>query len=329
MADTLHFGLPQDRLHPAFNALDQTLASRGEDAQGTDGGKFRLNIVNAIWGERTYTFLDAFLDALAENYGAGMRVLDFMTEPEPSRLVINEWVSDQTEEKIQNLIPQGMVTSLTRLVLTNAVYFNAAWARPFNEAATSDGAFSRLDGSQVTVPMMTQELVLAYHRGTDFTAVEMPYDGNELSMLLLLPDTGSFTTFEASLSSGMFNTILAESQANNVSLIMPRFEFRTDLSLTQTLSDLGMPIAFAPGAADLSGMDGTLNLFISAVLHKAYIKVNEQGTEAAAATAVIVGETSVPPDPIVVTLDRPFVFLIRDIETGTILFLGRVLDPAR
>jgi len=148
MADTLLFALPQDRLHPAFNALDLELASRGGAAESKDGEGFRLNIVNAIWGQKGYKFLNEFLDVLAVNYGAGLRLMDFMKAPEESRVTINDWVSDQTEGRIEDLIPQGVIDALTRLVLTNAIYFNAAWLNPFEEEQTQDGPFYLLDGAR-------------------------------------------------------------------------------------------------------------------------------------------------------------------------------------
>jgi serpin B len=188
MADTLHFTLPQAQLHPAFNWLDLALASRGEGAKGKDDQGFRLNIVNAIWGQSGYKFLDTFLDALAVNYGAGLRLLDFASDSEASRLTINDWVSDQTEGRIEDLIPQGLINPVTRLVLTNAIYFNAAWAEPFKESQTKDGAFHLLDGVQVTVPMMWHSASYGYAKGGDYQAVELPYDGHELSMVILLPE---------------------------------------------------------------------------------------------------------------------------------------------
>jgi serpin B len=198
MADTLNFTLSQDQLHNAFNGLDLELAKRGEGAQGKDGEGFRLNIVNAIWGQRDYKFLGEFLDVLAENYGAGLRLLDFINAPEEARITINDWVSDQTEGRIEDLIPQGVIDALTRLVLTNAIYFNAAWLNPFDEDATADGRFYLLDGSDVTVPMMRQTESFGYAEGEGYQAVELLYDGSELSMVILLPERGYFEEFEAS-----------------------------------------------------------------------------------------------------------------------------------
>ncbi|MBL7065094.1 MAG: serpin family protein [Anaerolineae bacterium] len=327
MAETLHFILPQDRLHPAFNGLDIELARRGEGAEGKDGEGFRLNIVNALWGQDEYGFLSEYLNVLAENYGAGLRLLDFRNAPEKSRVTINDWVSDQTEDRIEDLIPQGVIDELTRLVLTNAIYFNAAWAEPFEPDQTDDGTFHLLDGGQVTVPMMEQMESFGYAEGEGYQAVELPYDGWELSMVVLLPDTGEFEAFEGSLDAERVDGIVKDLVHGQVALTMPKFEFESGFSLVETLAAMGMPDAFT-GAADFSGITGDRDLFIGEVIHKAFVSVDEAGTEAAAATAVVMPASAPPEEPVEVTVDRPFIFLIRDIETGAILFVGRVLDPS-
>ena len=326
MADTLSFLLSQDNLHPAFNKMDIELGKRGEGARGKDGEGFRLNIVNAIWGQKGYTFLPAFLDVLAQNYGAGLRILDFVNETEQSRITINNWVSDQTEGRIKDLIPQGVIDAMTRLVLTNAIYFNAAWQHPFEKNRTADGPFYLIDGSQVMVPMMKQDESFDYADGEGYQAIELRYDGGELSMVILLPDAGQFTAFEENLNAARVGDIIDSMRYSLVALTMPKFEYDSEFSLKDTLSGMGMPIAFT-GGADFSGMTGNRDLNIKDVIHKAFIVLDEEGTEAAAATAVIVGETALPSPQVEVTIDRPFIFLIRDIETGTILFVGRVLDP--
>ena len=326
MADALHFILPQEQLHPAFNRLDLTLAQRGERAQGKDAQGFRLNVVNAIWGQQGYDFLPDFLDALAENYGAGLRVLDFASAPEQARATINQWVGEQTEGRIEDLIPQGALSALTRLVLTNAIYFNAAWANPFAAAQTQHGPFHLLDGSEVSVPLMRQTEDLGYAEGEAYQAVELPYDGRELSMVILLPREGQFDPFESALDAGRVDGIVKGLTYRQVALAMPRFEFASDFSLKETLAALGMPDAFSDDA-DFSGMTGQRELFIGDVIHKAFVSVDEAGTEAAAATAVMVEVSALPEQPVEVTVDRPFIFLIRDLETGAILFVGRVVDP--
>ncbi len=327
MADALSFYLSQDRLHPAFNYLDQELAGRGEGAQGKDEEGFRLNIVNDIWGQRDFTFLADFLDTMAENYGAGLRILDFIGNPEASRVAINDYISEQTEEKIQDLIPEGVIDIMTRLVLTNAIYFNAAWLYPFSEDITSDGIFHLLDGGEVTVPMMQQGETLGYAEGDGYQAVELPYDGEELSMVILVPDAGIFENFETSLDTEMLNDIMDSLEDKHVELTLPKWEFETFFMMKETLQAMGMSEAFTE-AADFSGMTGKRDLYVAEVVHKAFVSVDEAGTEAAAASAVIMKLTAMPVNPAVVTVDRPFIFLIRDIETGTILFLGRVVNPA-
>ena len=329
MADTMHYLLSQNALHPAFNKLALELAKRGEGAQGKDEKGFRLNIVNAIWGQKDYKFLSSFLDLLAENYGAGLRVLDFMNDPNASRETINQWVSDQTEGRIKDLIPEGSITPLTRLVLTNAIYFNAAWLSPFEEGATDpNGTFHLADGTSVTIPMMRNTESYGYMKSGNTLAVELPYDGFELSMVIMTNTTGNFSDFENALTFPSVEAILDELQYTQVALTMPKFEFESQFGLKEALQSMGMVIPFTPGEADFTGISTAEALQIDDVIHKAFVSVDEAGTEAAAATAVIVGTTSMPAEPVTVTLDQPFVFLIRDIQTGAILFIGRVMNPA-
>jgi len=330
MADTLHFILSQDRLHPAFNGLDLELARRSEGPTSQEGEGFQLHISSSLWGQFGYVFLSEYLDALAENYGAGLRLLDFANAPEESRVTINDWVSEQTEDRIKDLIPAGGISKITRLVLANAIYFNAAWQYPFKEELTHDGTFCLLDGGEVTVPMMKQTKSLGYAEGEGYQAVELPYVGSELSMIILLPQADGFEAFEGSLDAEQVEAIVRELAHKRVALTMPRFTFDSSLMLANTLAGLGMRDAFSRGVADFSEMDGTREFFIGEVVHKAFVSVDEAGTEAAAATAVIMvgAAPGTPVPPIEVTVDRPFVFLIRDIETDTILFVGRVVNPS-
>ena len=334
MAGTLHFDLPQDNLHSTFNALDVELASRGRDDQTSDTEGFKLRIANAVWGQHDYEFQEMFLDLLAENYGAGVRPANFREDPEKSRLTINDWIAEQTEDRIMDLIPKGVIDSLTRMVLTNAIYFNAAWAFTFEEQDTSEAPFYLLDGNEILVPMMRQTARFDYARGDGYQVVDLPYVGHELSMTILLPDEGHFGEFEDSLDATLVERVLGDVQRKEVSLVMPKFEFESQFPLARTLEEMGMSNAFDKLTADFSGMDGNSCaagdvpcLFVKAVIHKAFVSVDEQGTEAAASTAVVVVAESARPEPIRVAIDRPFIFLIRDSDTGAILFLGRVLDP--
>jgi len=322
MAATMHYTLPQERLHPAFNALDTALTSYGGD-KDEDG--FQLNIANAIWGQEGYEFLPTFLDTLAENYGAGLRTVDFINETEATRQTINDWVSDQTEEKIQDLIQKGMLDPLVRLVLTNAIYFNGKWVLPFEKNNTHDAPFTLLDGSTVSVPMMAQTTTFNYAEGNGYQAVELPYRDSDMSMLFVLPEAGRFEEIEAAFSAESVTTITEDLTPQLVRLFVPKFSFESEFNLSETLIQMGMPAAF--GNADFSGMTGDRDLFISDVVHKAFVAVDEEGTEAAAATAVIMKLGASPESPILMRLDHPFLFLIRDNSSGTILFIGRVLNP--
>ena len=332
MADTLGFSLPQDRLHPAFNALDQQLASRGTDVQSRDGEGFRLSIVNAVWGQRDYPFREAFLDVLAQSYGAGVRPTDFIAAPEESRIAINEWVAARTADRIKDLIPQGIINPLTRMVLTNAIYFNASWTFPFSEASTRAHPFHLLDGTSVDVPMMRTSEGFAYAAGEGYQAVDLPYAGNELSMTVIVPDRGRFREFEDALDAGLAARIIANLGPRHVALDLPKFEFESPFRLSETLKSMGMSDAFDSTVSDFSGMAGRSCLeggseeclYIREVIHKAFVSVDEAGTEAAAATAVMMQTESAPPNPVSVTVDRPFIFLIRDRATGAFLFVGRV-----
>lgn len=323
MAETLHFEQPQDIFHPTFNALDSTLNAYG---QGEDD--FQLNVANAIWGQEGFEFLPEFLDLLAEQYGAGLRTLDFAADPERAAQVINDWVSDQTEGKIEDLISPGLLNSAVRLVLTNAIYFNGDWALQFDEEFTQDEPFTLLDGSTVTVPMMSQTEPFLYAERDGYQALTLPYQGAPVSMLFVLPAEGRFNEIEELFTAEFLDEITDDLATRPVELSVPKFTFESEFNLSQTLGDMGMPSAFG-GEADFSGMTGARDLFISDVVHKAFVAVDEEGTEAAAATAVIMAEMAVAPleDIVVMKLDRPFLFLIRDDDTGTILFAGRVLNP--
>jgi serpin B len=328
MATALHFGLPPERLHPAFDALDLALATRGQDKKGADGGPMRVDVVNAAWAERTYTFLPVYLDNLALNYGAGVNLLDFVGASESARQTINAWVAGKTENKIKDLLPEGTVDSNTRLVLTNAVYLNAAWKTPFDPTDSYDGSFTLLDGSTVTTRLMDLALQAPAMKGTGFVAAAIPYDDDRLSFLVVVPDAGTFAQFEASLDAAKLDSIVTGLTSQSVILGLPRFKVETAQELASLLQGLGMASAFAPGAADFSGMDGTRDLYISNVIHKAFISVAEKGTEAAAATGVVVTLSSAPLG-LYVTADHPFLYFLRDEPTGAILFMGRVLDPTQ
>jgi serpin B len=331
MARALHFTLPPARLHPAFNALDQELAGRAKpQAEGDGAGQaFVLKVANAMWGQRDYKFRPAFLDLLAEQYGAGMHLADFEHAPDPARRSINAWVEQQTENKIKDLLPPNAVKAATRFVLANAIYFKADWQAQFELAMTRKGSFTPLDGARVTVPMMHQTEELPYVAGDDYEAARLDYVGGA-SMLILLPKAGRFRELEAALTPECVGEIVGALRPERVALAMPP-KFHSGgatFSLKQTLQSLGMRDAFEFGPADFSGIDGTRNLFVDDAFHQAIVIVDEQGTEAAAATGVAMAGSAPPArPPITLTIDRPFIFLIRDNATGTVLFAGRILNP--
>lgn len=326
MAKVLGFDLGQTKTHAAFNALDQALASRGQGAQGADGQGFRLNVANALWSQIGYPFEQPFLDTLALNYGAGVHVVDFEGQNQQSVDLINGWVSDRTEGRIDKLVSTDSVKPDTRLVLTNAIYFNAAWAEPFDDANTKDEGFTLLDGTGVTVPMMHGYQETGYVDGDGYQAAAIQYDGGELSMVVVLPDAGTFADFESKLDATKLDEITSGMGHYGVDMAMPKFDFSSELELSKALQALGMESAFS--GADFTGISKAESLEIAGVVHKAFVKVNEAGTEAAAATGVIVGPTSAP-EPASLTLDRPFLFVIRDNPTGEILFVGRIQDPTK
>lgn len=330
MADVLHFTLPADRLHLAENALSLDLSGRPQQAAPDVKNPFELSIANALWGQMDYIFLPEFLDLLAQNYGAGIRVVDFAASPENARQEINRWVSDQTKERIKDLIPQGVLNEMTRLVLSNAIYFKGGWLHQFKKSATEQKPFYLLDGSSINVDMMHQSERLGYSLQDDYKAVELPYEGGGLSMLVILPDEGRFAEVEENLNPEMLGALQDTMKFGEVDLSLPKFKFESSFTLKEPLSALGMADAFDRDKADFSGMDGRRDLFISAVLHKAFVAVDENGTEAAAATAVVMELMSaMPEEPVQFRVERPFIFLIRDNQTGSVLFLGRVLNPAK
>jgi serpin B len=327
MADALHFSLPADRLHPAFNAIDAALTQRAaEGGTGTHDGPFRLDVANALWTQKDLRILPAFLDTLAENYGAGVRQEDFKTAAEPARADINAWVSDQTEGLIPELLAEGSVNGGTRLVLTNAVYFDAAWAHPFSPDRTRDAPFHALDGSTPSVPLLHQLLDTAYAKGDGWEAVELPYSNPALTLTVIVPAPGQFAAVEAKLSADFLGQVVSAETPAEVNLGFPKVDVTTEASLRQPLTALGMGVAFS-NQADLSGIDGQRDLRISGVIHQATVKMDEAGTRAAAATAVTVGTTAAHSNTVNLTVDRPFFLVLRDQPTGTVLFLGRVTQP--
>ena len=328
MAETLHFDMPQEQLHPAFNALDQDLATRGK-AKSDDEEPLQLSIANAVWAEQMYPFLQDYLDLIASNYGAGIALADFINQHERIRNDINDWVYDETREKIKDLIPEGILSSDTRMVLVNAIYFKADWLDQFDPVETNDYLFHLLDGTDVTVKFMKQHVASPYYLGDGFQVVELAYAGDTAAMDILLPDEGNFEALESALNSNLLDQTLDGLQPASFDIFLPKFTFESSFDLSETLKSMGMVAAFDAASADLSGMTGKKDLFISDVIHKAFVAVDEAGTEAAAATGAFAQITSALFGNPAVVIDRPFIFMIRDKPSGQILFIGRVLDPTQ
>lgn len=325
MDAVLHAAIAGD-MDAGFNALEQELAKRpGKYKLGDQTLDLELATANRLWGQQGYAFEGPFLDRLASYYGAGMQVVDYQRTRDAARRTINGWVAERTKDKITDLIPDGVLDALTRLVLTNAIYLRANWANKFDKA--TPGTFHRADGSETQAQLMRLNEQLRYGTGAGYQAVELPYLGG-LSMVVVVPDPGMLSSFEKGLDGAGLQRVVRGLAPAHVVLSMPKFQFRSKAQLKDALGELGMPIAFT-AQADFSGMTKQERLTIADVLHEAFIAVDEDGTEAAAATAVVMRGTAAPLNPVELKVDRPFLFLIRDNATGATLFMGRVLDPGQ
>ena len=320
MEQTLHLGVGRERVHAALARLQATIASVEQ------AGNVKLSVANRLWPQLRHPFLEEFLELVRECYGVTIEALDF-GDAERARKTINAWVEEKTGGKISDLIGPGVLDALTRLVLTNAIYFKGNWMRRFDHKDTSEGTFWISPADQASVPMMTQVDQFGYSaREPSLQILELPYAGNQLSMIVLLPKRiDGISELETALTEENLSRWTSDLSEREVSVCLPRFTVRSQFGLNGVLRSLGIENAF--GDADFSGMDGTKALYISAVIHQAFVDVNEEGTEAAAATAVVMAVRSIPEPPPVFRADHPFVFVIRVNSTGSILFLGRVSDP--
>jgi len=332
-------GNTADEIRSVFHFPDDTAVMREEFAEtiaGINSGSsaYTLRTANGLWAEQTYPFLPEYISTAERYYSADTTNLDFITRPDESRLTINRWVEEQTEDKIKDLLPAGSIDTLTRLVITNAIYFKGTWVKQFDEEKTSEEDFRTGTGTSVPVLMMQrtdEDAVYGYAETDSLQVLSMPYEsdsGKELSMIVILPKGDDLATIEHSLDAESLSDLQQNLPSRRVMVYFPKFTMETKYSLPPTLSAMGMPTAFT-GAADFSGMDGTTDLFIDDVIHQAFVEVNEEGTEAAAATAVVMKLSSMPvEEPVpVFRADHPFIFLIQDNETGNILFMGRVMNP--
>ena len=319
-----------DRFHAGLNALTAHVEGLAGQQERGDGSKadIAIDAANQLFGQQGVGWEEGFLDPLAEQYGAGIRLVDFETAAEEARVLINDWVAEQTHDRIEELIPAGVLDALTRLVLVNAIYLKAPWEVPFMKELTAPGDFHLADGSTVTADLMVNgEVGATLRRGRGYQAATLPYAGNTLAMTIVLPDDGALAGVEQQVAQGGVAALVEGGRPTLLDLRLPKWSFRSSAALKDVLTDLGMPAAFDPDRADFHPMTSDdLDLFIAAVLHQGFIAVDEEGTEAAAATAVSMGVTSAPVT-VPFHVDRPFLFVVHDVEHGTPLFLGRVLDP--
>ena len=326
MAQTLHFTLPPNELHPAMGKL---LAQMNEK-----NPNYQLSVADALWAEQNEKVLSSYLNLTRTDYGAAFFSVDFEKHPDKARYAINDWVAQRTQNKILNLLGPGTVTADTRLILTNAIYFKGTWAAQFDKSQTRDEDFYLTASQTAQAPLMHLSGGFRYFNGGSFQALEIPYKGDKLSMIVVLPNAlDGLAALESQLTDGQLDAWLAKlSYTRKVNLALPRFTLTQQFTLNQTLGAMGMHAAFTPTAADFSGITGNRSLWISEVIHKAFAAVDEQGTEAAAATAIGMRALAMMPDtspPIEFRADHPFLFLIRDTKSGSILFMGRLSDPAK
>ncbi|XP_078686715.1 leukocyte elastase inhibitor-like isoform X6 [Branchiostoma floridae x Branchiostoma belcheri] len=312
--------MSNDVLHSTFSTLHQQLYA---------SDKYTLQTANRLYGEQTYSFLQDFLNATRKNYGAELASVDFKGAAEQVRGTINKWVEEQTKDKIKDLIPAGAVDAMTRLVLVNAIYFKGNWDKQFKAEMTQDMDFNINNNEKVKVPMMKMEEKFNYGEFQDqkFRVLELPYVEKELSMLIFLPDeVEGIRNLESALTATTLQTVSSQMYSTKVNLMLPRFKLEQDFSLGETLKKMGMGEAFSDGA-DFSGMSAAADLFISEVVHKAFVEVNEEGTEAAAATGVMMRARMMPRPPMKFFADHPFIFLIRDNRSSSVLFFGKMQMP--
>jgi len=318
MRAVLH--LPGEERRPAFARLYNEINKKDK--------RYELATANAVWAQKDFQILDAYFDVIEKYYGGNVENLDFIGDTEGSRKTINGWVEGKTKEKIKDLIPRGAIDGQTRLVITNAIYFKGQWVKQFDLKNTQESEFRVTPDKAVKVRMMNlRDAKFRYAEDGTVQILELPYAGEELSMLILLPKEDSPDKVEGTLTAQRINEWRASMKEEQVDVYLPRFKLETKYGLVETFKELGMRQAFDLGQADFSGMTGWRDLFISSIIHQAFVEVNEEGTEAAAATGVIVTLTAMPTKKIFMA-DHPFIFIIMDRTTGAILFLGKVANPA-
>ncbi len=321
MKQTLHFSLPEKKLHRAFGDLSARLNKLEEQEV------IELSVANSLWPQEGYPIQKEYLEVMNNYYDTNIQAVDYRKNPEKSRQTINKWVADKTRDKIKDLIPPGAIDSMARLVLANAIYFKGRWQNSFSENKTRDLPFRLGKEGEIKVPIMKQTGQFSYYENSKVQALAIPYRGRQVQMVIVLPrEPGALPMVEKQLRDNL-EKYLRNLKTREVDLYLPRFTVSSRFRLEKTLSDMGMKTAFLP-KADFSGIDGARELYIAAAVHKAFVDVNEKGTEAAAATGIAFATTSLKPEPTVFKADHPFFFIIRDTVSESILFMGRVTNPS-
>jgi len=328
IATALHFTFAKDELHRTLNALDLDLTNRAQNAE-----QFQLLCANSLWAQRGYPFQSTFLDTLAQYYGEEVRLTDFAAKPQAAKTAVNAWARDKTLGKVPDILGSDELDARTRMLLANAIHFKGKWKYPFPKALTTKETFTLLNNTKVPVPMMAANLMGSKHydlykytEGSCYQALELPYRGDQFAILILLPEQGYFQSVQAMLVGDLVTGIAKAMTLRKVEIHLPKFRFTTRLSVKPALQAMGIRTIFASGDADFTEIEPKRELFIRDVVHAATVSVDEEGTEAAAASAVSLTMCA-GPSVVRFSADRPFLFVIRDTKTGALLLIGRVLDP--
>jgi len=320
ISNVLNFNIPQENLHQAYSKLLKYLKSN----KG-----YELNIANALWLQKDYQFLPEFLNIINKNYKGGLNLVDFKNEPEVVRNKINNWIYKETKSKINNILNQGDITEITRLVLANAIYFKGKWKYEFDEDDTKERDFFLINGKTIKVNMMFKAKIFKYFENNKLQLLDLPYNDEKASMIIVLPKNNSnFNEVENLIDEKNLENWINNSNFEHVMVYIPRFKFSLKLELNTILSNMGIKDAFDEFKADFSGINGNNDLRIDKVIHKGFVEVNEKGTEATAATVIVMGlKSAIEPEYKLFLANHPFIFIIRDNITGCILFIGRVMNP--
>jgi serpin B len=326
-------GTTADEMESVFHFIQDDTARKNYVNQinselNNPSQQYKLDVANALWVQNDYPILPSYTNTLKQYYTANATNLDLKNDSENSRKIINTWVENRTNQKIVNLLPQGSINENTRVVLTNAIYFKGNWTNQFDPYSTSNQNFTTSQNNIVKIPMMSATTSFPYFEDNNIQVIKMPYQGGHLSMMVLLPKNNDLNSLVNSLSVEKLRQLNSNMTTESVSVYIPKFTLNTQYTLNDYLSSMGMPSAFSPTDADFTGITGNKDLSISTAVHQAFVKVDEKGTEAAAATGLTMEESSMLLTKNIFRADHPFVFMIYDEHTGLVLFIGQVVNPS-